>query len=546
MGCAASSMPQSPRQAGGNKYSGNDDTSSTHSGHSQSSRSSGFTTSYASGSKPQTTPRKKHEAVYRPGATGVDADRQFERWRQKNRNIAPAMVTAGRGFAEKEVEAEFVFGDFKVETQDVQAQRLERFNRVRHPAGQGAPQQRKNSLTSRSHFMINDFVVKTTVDEADEPVFIFAHEVKVPKGFRKLKRYSIRTLTGHSIRVKLVCISPVEQEFVSATMDDQALGSYSIATGEEIGTYVGHSATIIAATFSRNGLHVATSARDNSVNVWDTKHKDSQKKLIRTLDHPCLPVCVAFSFDAMLLVTGCQDKKCRVWDIAGNDVDVTFEGHEGVVVCVATHPTVYQAVTGGGDRVLRLWSMETGDVVRQFFGHDGIVISVNFTPNGERLLSNDDRACKMWNVDTGACVLNVTLESLLPSLTTTSDFPPPMPLTRHFLEKMPYHSKQFGYAPNGIVSPLTLSSCRIGSRSVFTLSCLCPGPLSQSYFAVASSNKAIYIVSCVTGKEETMIQTKATVFALAAGSTDELMFGDIFGNIGIVTLEAHEEHPTNS
>jgi WD40 repeat protein len=534
MGCGTSRL-QSP--ATGKYSSTNDETSSTHSGHSQSSRSSGFTTSYASGSAKAQASRKKAEAVYRPGASGADADRQFEKWRQKNKNT-PAAIASG-GFGEKEVEAEFVFGDFKVETQDVQAQRLERFNRVRHNSLTGGIQ-RKNSISRSHHFVINDFVVKT-VDEADEPAFMFAHEIKVPKGFRKLKRFSVRTLTGHSIRVKLVCVSPIEPEFVSATMDDQALGSYSIVTGDETGSYVGHSATIIAASFSRNGLHVATSARDNAVNVWDTKHKDSQKKLIRTLDHTCLPVCLAFSFDATLLVTGCQDKKCRVWDIAANEMDAVFEGHDGVVVCVATHPSVYQAVTGGGDRVLRLWSMHTGEVVKNFFGHDGIVISVNFTPNGERILSNDDRACKMWNVESGACVLNVTLDSLLNLSSLTSDFPPPMPLPKTFIEKMPYSSRQFGYAPNGIVSPLTLSSCRIGSRSVFTLSCLCPGPLSQSYFAVASSSKAIYIVSCITGKEEAMVPTKATVFALAAGSTDELMFGDIFGNIAVVTLEAHNE-----
>ena len=494
----------------------------------------------------------EHSPTYRPGLNNVEEE--MEKWKAKNRKAEEKQKDTIQSTVD-----DFVFGDFKVDPGDVQKQRVERMNRVRvkrrssyamkgeakrpgsAPGGAaGAPGAGKDTEV----MVFNDFVLPK-IDEDDEDEYTFYHERKVPPGFRRIHKYKQQALLGHSSRVKTIAISPNDLEYASAAIEDCHLTMTSLVRdGEETGTFIGHSGSIISAVFSRDGRYLATSSRDNSVIVWNMSQKDSARKQVRTLEHPSLPICAAFSYDGALLVTGGQDRICRVWDIENKEEIGCFEGHEGVVVCIATVPGMDAAVSGGGDRIIRMWSTTKNPTpIRQFIGHDGVVISISITPDGEKLLSNDDRACKMWMISTGACILNVTLDSLsnAPMNRRTSivrpEFTPPMPLTREFLATVPAASRMLGMKPNGILGSTSVNACKIGAnRAVFTLSCLCPGELSCSYFAVACTNRVVYIVSCDTGHEELSFHVKASVFAINAGRDTKLLMGDIFGNCYLIDL----------
>jgi WD40 repeat protein len=565
MGCSAS-VEESPE-----KYRTGPRGNSIASDGSSKERGNNFTTTYASGAagSRKSSSTRGPESAYKPGSSDADTDAVFEKWKSKNEDRSEKDDMAK---TEKIVE-DFVYGDFKVDPQDVQQQRVERCNRIRkvHKADTGelsgtSPRDHlvrrvsgrdllalSAERRSSSTFVMNDFTVKTipssAVDEVDDAPFHFLHEVKVPPGFRPLQRYHVRQLMSHASRVKVLAIAPNETEFVSCAMEDQVLGLYGMnSLQREHATFSGHSAALLSAAFSKDGKFLATSARDNTVNVWNLLHAEGGgSRLLATIEHPALPICVSFTFNSLGLVSGCQDKKCRVWELKSSfsqkkitTESIRFDDHDGVIVCVATHPSNHHVVTGGGDRTLRLWDSFSGASIRQFIGHDGIIISVSFTPDGSQILSNDDRSCKMWSADTGACLLNVTLASLLSAggISRGSEFPPPMPLSKQFLDRTPLTSKLFGFAPNGILGEDALNACKIGaSRSVFTVSCLLPGALSKSYFAVACTNKTVYVVSCLSGKEELQFQSKAAIFALAAGREEALMFGDVFGNLTTVVIQ---------
>lgn len=497
-----------------------------------------FTVTTVGGRKYEHSP---NTASYRPGLNNVDEE--IEKWKAKNRKAEEKQKDSIQATVD-----DFVFGDFKVDPGDVQKQRVERVNRVRMRRSSYTQLKGEAKLPKTSNkggeVVFNDFVLPK-IDEEDEDEYIFYHERKVPPGFRRIHKFREKTLLGHSSRVKTIAISPNDLEYASAAIEDCHLTMTSLVRdGEETGTFIGHSGSIISAVFSRDGRYLATSSRDNSVIVWNMSQKDSARKQVRTLEHPSLPICAAFSYDGALLVTGGQDRICRVWDIENKEEIGCFEGHEGVVVCVATVPGMDAAVSGGGDRIIRMWSTTKNPTpIRQFIGHDGVVISISITPDGEKLLSNDDRACKMWMISTGACILNVTLDSLSNGLSmhrnsiVKPEFTPPMPLTREFLNSVPPASRMLGTKPNGILGSTSVNACKIGAnRAVFTLSCLCPGELSCSYFAVACTNRVVYIVSCASGHEELSFHVKASVFAINAGRDTKLLMGDIFGNCYLLDL----------
>eukprot|EP00758_Cryptobia_borreli_P019765 Tbor_TRINITY_DN9072_c0_g1::TRINITY_DN9072_c0_g1_i1::g.17785::m.17785 len=521
MGCGFSSLPSSsyntPRVIA--KYNHSDDDESSLD---CSTSSNVFTVHTASRNE-----RIPHSA-YTPGNEAAHKD-----WMKK--------AIAEKQVEEKLTVEEFVFGDFVVDAEDDWKRKtaLERFQ-LKH---------RRPSITygktdvkaGQASFVINDFQV-AMVDEGDELEYFTFNEPKLPQGFRKLRSHSMRSLLGHSSRVKTIAIAPNDIEYASAAIEDSHLTMTSLARdGEETGTFIGHSSPIISATFSRDGRYLATSSRDHTVIVWNMNQKESARKQIRTLEHHTLPICACFSYDSQYLITGCQDRICRVWDIESKEQIGTYEGHQGVVVCAVAIAGQDTVITGGGDRNIRMWSVcSNPETITQFIGHDGVVISVNVTPDGEKLLSNDDRACKMWNLVTGACVLNVTIDSLTQRLKKT-EFPPPMPLPNEFIRSVAIPSQNLGYAANGILGPQAVNACKIGNnRAVFTLSCLCPGDLSCSYFAVACTNRVVYIVSCASGVEEISFSVKSSVFAINSGRDNKLLMGDIYGNAYIVELNAEK------
>jgi murein DD-endopeptidase MepM/ murein hydrolase activator NlpD len=87
-------------------------------------------------------------------------------------------------------------------------------------------------------------------------------------------------------------------------------------------------------------------------------------------------------------------------------------------------------------------------------------------------------------------------------------------------------------APNTLVAArkqheASMSPHRLG----FTVSATAPGALSNSYFAVACTNRNVYIISMATGREELALPTRAPVYAIAAGRSSLLVYGDTYGNL---------------
>ena len=84
-------------------------------------------------------------------------------------------------------------------------------------------------------------------------------------------------------------------------------------------------------------------------------------------------------------------------------IDVTFEGHEGVVFSVAYSPDGGKIVSSSGDRTVLVWDAETGDVLSgPFEGHTRAVSSVAYSPDGKRIVSGSyDQTLRVWDAETG-------------------------------------------------------------------------------------------------------------------------------------------------
>ena len=77
-------------------------------------------------------------------------------------------------------------------------------------------------------------------------------------------------------------------------------------------------------------------------------------------------------------------------------------GHSRDVRAVAFSPDGRLALSGSDDDKLKLWEVASGREIGTFFGHDLPVRSVAFSPDGKLALSgSDDETLKLWDVVSG-------------------------------------------------------------------------------------------------------------------------------------------------
>jgi WD40 repeat protein len=125
---------------------------------------------------------------------------------------------------------------------------------------------------------------------------------------------------------------------------------------------------------------------------------------------------LCFSSNGNYLLAGFDDGTTRLWDITSGACTQILYGHEREINAVAFNPDESMLLTGSGDTTMILWDITTGEEIRTFeaypvnlmgadaLGYAGVQEAV-FTPDGNYILSgSNDKASKLWNVETGECV----------------------------------------------------------------------------------------------------------------------------------------------
>ena len=108
-----------------------------------------------------------------------------------------------------------------------------------------------------------------------------------------------------------------------------------------------------------------------------------------------------FSPDGKLLLTGSDDTRARVWDVATGEIKFELSGHTASVTSVAISPDGLRILTGSQDHSAKLWDVAAGREILTFRHHRDEVTSVNFSPDGSEVLtsSRDGTAVMLLSKD---------------------------------------------------------------------------------------------------------------------------------------------------
>ncbi|KAH8833610.1 serine/threonine kinase receptor associated protein [Flagelloscypha sp. PMI_526] len=138
-------------------------------------------------------------------------------------------------------------------------------------------------------------------------------------------------------------------------------------TGDWIGTFLGHKGAVWSTKLSLDASKAATGSADFTAKIWDT----FTGNVLHSFPHNHIVRSVALGPQANHLLTGGQEKKVRIFDLARPDADpdfllptgsqVTHEGTVKSVVWVGEHT----GVTAGEDGHIKpnVWWSPSGNTV---------------------------------------------------------------------------------------------------------------------------------------------------------------------------------------
>jgi WD40 repeat protein len=212
----------------------------------------------------------------------------------------------------------------------------------------------------------------------------------------------LQTFTAHKLPIRGIDFSPDGQHLVTGG-DDQVAKIWTV-NGKLLKTLSGYDASVTAVKYSPNGKLIATSSWDSSVKLW---HPDGTLHSILQ-GHQGRVWRLDWSPDSNYLVTAGWDNVVKLWKLKDPLVK-TFYGHEATVLGIAFQPQGQYIASASDDRTVKLWRTD-GTLATNFRQHSGETYKVAFSPippspplirgvGGIIASTSLDRTVKLWRTD---------------------------------------------------------------------------------------------------------------------------------------------------
>lgn len=149
-----------------------------------------------------------------------------------------------------------------------------------------------------------------------------------------------------------------------------------------------HDRPLLACRYDPKERYVVTSSEDFRLQKFNLP---GGEKTVLPEVHNSWVHALGLSPDGQTLYSGGCDGKLVFWNIADAEVKPlrTIEAHQGWLRTLSVSPDGSLVATGGNDKVVKVWNTQTGELVKQWQGHAKNVYSVQFMPDGKRVLSGD-------------------------------------------------------------------------------------------------------------------------------------------------------------
>lgn len=225
--------------------------------------------------------------------------------------------------------------------------------------------------------------------------------------------------------VDSLVFSPDGRRFLASNTLSPVFSLWGVAQGKKLREFHGHTTPrsnfqlfnvpgrVSALAFSPDGRMILSGGTDSVVKLWDT---ETGKELKNLTGHTAAVVSAAFSSDGLYGVTassGQQDKPAtiKLWDLTTGTEIRSDEAVGGSFSFAAITPQNAEIVAVDGGKILRFWEYLSGKEIDWQFWYALDVNRVAFSPDGQFLMSGivpssfpaaSDSHYFLWDLSSGS------------------------------------------------------------------------------------------------------------------------------------------------
>lgn len=122
---------------------------------------------------------------------------------------------------------------------------------------------------------------------------------------------------------------------------------------------------------------------------------------------------IAFSADGRQMLVGFNDNEFHLYDLASRRL-LLERAHPYLISDASASPDLRTVATTDREGFIRIWNLDDGSVTREWQAHGDVVTALDFSPDGQKLLSvSQDRSAKYWDLATGELLYTLSQRNAL-------------------------------------------------------------------------------------------------------------------------------------
>lgn len=225
-------------------------------------------------------------------------------------------------------------------------------------------------------------------------------------GYASLGSFPVHATRKGGILSLDIC-PDAEQPLVASAGADSTVHVYNHKENQSVAVLKGHSKKVLDVSFVKDASTILSAGMDGTVRLWKASGDDYECAAVMddsgsSSKKGAEVVSVNVHPSGNYFLSACSDGAWSMYDLAQAERLVRVGPAEGetpaIYSAAALHPDGLILCTGTDDAKMKIWETRTQQAVASFDGHVGRVASLSFSENGYYMASAASDGVKIWDL----------------------------------------------------------------------------------------------------------------------------------------------------